>query len=312
MSRDEFTDLLVDLYLTLFGLRGQVNTKVGNDVVRGVSGGQRKRVSIIEMLLTRAKVMAHDNSTRGLDSSTAVEYVRALRLATDLQKTTTIASLYQCSEAIYGLFDKVCLVSNGKMLYFGSADDAPNYFKGLGFKQHFGQTSADFLVSITDPKARAIEEGARPPLSDAELVNAYNQSQVAAAERAAREEYKRAWSHEAMQRVHASRKAEAVKHARKGYVTSYPQQIRLAVRRRFQLLRGDLSTTLVQTGANIFQSLIIGSVFYNISSTTAGYFSRGGVIFFASKSTHLNLLFQLLKTNTSVPRSSLQRTHRSS
>lgn len=282
MSRSDYTELLVDLYLTLFGLRQQRHTKVGNDVVRGVSGGQRKRVSIIEMLLTRAKVMAHDNSTRGLDSSTAVEYVRSLRLATDLQKTTTIASLYQCSEAIYGLFDKVCLVSNGKMLYFGPTDKAPDYFKSLGFKQYFGQTSADFLVSVTDPKARAIEEGARPPTDDAGLVEAYQKSQVGAAERAAREEYRKTWSEEAMGRVQQSRKAEAVKHARKGYLTTYWQQTRLAVRRRFQLLRGDLSTLVVQTAANIFQALIIGSVFYDITDTTAGYFSRGGVIFFAS------------------------------
>lgn len=181
---------------------------MGNAAVRGVSGGQRKRVSIIEALLTRAKVMAHDNSTRGLDSSTALEYVQALRLATDLQKTTTIASLYQCSEAIYQLFDKVCLISRGKMLYFGDSKKAPGYFKDLGFQQYFGQTSADFLVSITDANARAIQDGMHPPTTDAGLVEAYQRSEISKIERAARDAYRQSFNEQKMKSVQLSRQAE--------------------------------------------------------------------------------------------------------
>jgi ATP-binding cassette subfamily G (WHITE) protein 2 (SNQ2) len=200
------------------------------------------------MLLTRSKITAHDNSTRGLDSSTSVEYVRALRLATDMMHTTTIASLYQCAEAIYNLFDKVCLVSNGKCVFYGNTNEAVQYFKDLGFDQHFGQTSADFLVSVTDPKAVAVKEGAHPPKGDAGLVEAYQRSKFAEAERQARVEYRKQYSQDHQETVLRSREAEQTKRSGKnsGYVTNFNQQIRLAMTRRWQLLMGDISTYAIQ------------------------------------------------------------------
>jgi hypothetical protein len=69
------------------------NTLVGDEFVRGVSGGERKRVSIAEMMATRARVQCWDNSTRGLDASTALDFVRSLRVMTDILGQTTFVSL---------------------------------------------------------------------------------------------------------------------------------------------------------------------------------------------------------------------------
>lgn len=60
----------------MFKIEHTIKTPVGNAFIRGVSGGERKRVSIAEMLATNAAIASWDNSTRGLDSSTAVDYVR--------------------------------------------------------------------------------------------------------------------------------------------------------------------------------------------------------------------------------------------
>jgi len=79
------------------GIAHTKDTKVGDAFVRGVSGGERKRVSIIETLATRSSVMCWDNSTRGLDASTALEYTRALRSMTDTMGMATIVTLYQVS-----------------------------------------------------------------------------------------------------------------------------------------------------------------------------------------------------------------------
>jgi len=89
-----------------------------------VSGGEKKRVSIAEAMLSRAKIASWDNSTRGLDSSTALEFGRALRIATDTFEGAAVASLYQASENLYELFDKVCVIYEGRMAYFGPADRA--------------------------------------------------------------------------------------------------------------------------------------------------------------------------------------------
>jgi ATP-binding cassette subfamily G (WHITE) protein 2 (SNQ2) len=72
------------------------------------------------------------SSTRGLDSSTALEFVRALRTATDTSKLTTILSLYQAGESLFELFDKVCVIYEGQMAYFGPANQAKQYFIDMG------------------------------------------------------------------------------------------------------------------------------------------------------------------------------------
>ena len=80
-------------------------------------------------------------------ASTALEFVQALRIATDLGKMTTIVSIYQAGENLYNLFDKVCVINEGRMAYFGPADRARQYFIDMGYEPANRQTTADFLVS---------------------------------------------------------------------------------------------------------------------------------------------------------------------
>ena len=87
------------------------------------------------------------SSTRGLDSSTAVEFVRALRIATEILGLTSIVSIYQASEILYKLFDKVCVIYEGKMIYYGKATEARQYFIEMGYEPANRQTTADFLVA---------------------------------------------------------------------------------------------------------------------------------------------------------------------
>ena len=77
---------------------------------------RRKRVSIAEMMITSATVCSWDNSTRGLDASTALDYAKSLRIMTNIYKTTTFVSLYQASENIYNQFDKVMVIDSGRQV----------------------------------------------------------------------------------------------------------------------------------------------------------------------------------------------------
>lgn len=128
-------------------LRHAQSTPVGDENLRGVSGGEKKRVSISEALAARSLLGCWDNSTRGLDASTALEFVRALRIATDLAQLTTVVSIYQAGEALYKLFDKVCVIGEGRMYYIGRADEAREHFERLGYRPAPRQTTADFLVA---------------------------------------------------------------------------------------------------------------------------------------------------------------------
>lgn len=101
MSKKDFKDQVVTLLLKMFNIEHTRDTVVGGPFIRGISGGERKRVSIAEMMVTGATVCAWDNTTRGLDASTALDYAKSLRILTNIYKTTTFVSLYQASETIY-------------------------------------------------------------------------------------------------------------------------------------------------------------------------------------------------------------------
>lgn len=308
VSRKQFADEFVETLSTIFGLRHVENTNVGNASVRGVSGGQRKRVSIAEALATRALLSAWDNSTRGLDSSTALEFVRALRIATDNLGLTSIVSLYQASELLYELFDKVCVICEGRMVYFGRASEARRYFYEQGWEPANRQTTADFLVAVTDPGGRAPRQGfeKRVPRTADEMAAEFlghpfaeeNRKEIAkflasnvitdASEydhltgvlpsvpsepREKKELKQRAY----IEFVHAERENRA----RPGspYTIGIARQIREVMVRRVQILQGDWLAEAITVCSYVIQALVMGTIFFDSSKTTNAYFSRGGLLF---------------------------------
>jgi ATP-binding cassette subfamily G (WHITE) protein 2 (PDR) len=100
-----------------------------------------------------------DNSTRGLDSATALEFVKTLRLSTEMAGSTAIVAIYQASQSIYDVFDKVAVLYEGRQIYFGRKDAAKTFFVNMGFECPLRQTTADFLTSITSPAERIVREG---------------------------------------------------------------------------------------------------------------------------------------------------------
>lgn len=93
VTRKEFDAEVSNTLLRMLNISHTKQTLVGDEFVRGVSGGERKRVSIAEMMATRARVQCWDNSTRGLDASTALDFTKCLRVMTDVLGQTTFVSL---------------------------------------------------------------------------------------------------------------------------------------------------------------------------------------------------------------------------
>lgn len=95
-TRQAWAKHMTQVIMAVFGLSHTYNTKVGNDFVRGVSGGERKRVSIAEMALAGSPIASWDNSTRGLDAATALEVSQAYNLL------DTIANIRSSLPNLYG------------------------------------------------------------------------------------------------------------------------------------------------------------------------------------------------------------------
>ena len=159
VSRNQYAEHMRNVTMAVLGLTHTMNTPVGNEMIRGVSGGERKRVSIAESTLCGCPLQCWDNSTRGLDSSTALEFVKNLQISTQFSGSTAIVAIYQASQAIYDLFDKVIVLYEGRQIYFGSATDGKRYFTDMGFECPDRQTTADFLTSLSSPSERRVRKG---------------------------------------------------------------------------------------------------------------------------------------------------------
>jgi ABC-type multidrug transport system ATPase subunit len=112
---------MVDDTLDEMGLQECADRNVGNWHLRGISGGEKKRLSIALEILTHPRLLFLDEPTSGLDSAAAFSVVQTLRqLAVDGGRTI-ISSVHQPSSEVFALFDDLCLLSSGECVYFGDA-----------------------------------------------------------------------------------------------------------------------------------------------------------------------------------------------
>ncbi|KAH8679388.1 ABC-2 type transporter-domain-containing protein [Ilyonectria robusta] len=287
ISREEFRTQAAKIVMAVCGLTHTYNTKVGNDFIRGVSGGERKRVSIAEMMLAGSPLAAWDNSTRGLDSATAFKFVQSLRLAADLGGSTHAVAIYQASQAIYDLFDKTVVLYEGRQIFFGPAQAARPYFEKMGWHCPQRQTTGDFLTSVTNPLERTASPGMenKVPRTPEDFEKYWLQSPEHAALQREVEQYEEEFPVDAnghhIAVMREGKNTRQAKHVRpkSPYMISLPMQVGLTTKRAYQRIWNDLSATATSAFISSVLALIIGSVFYGTPNTTAGFYSKGSVLF---------------------------------
>ena len=274
--------------MAIFGLSHTIDTKVGNDYVRGVSGGERKRVSIAEIALSGSPLQCWDNSTRGLDSATALEFVRTLRMNTDLVGSTCALAIYQAPQAAYDIFDKVILLYEGRQIYFGRTAEALKYFTtDMGFICPPRSTTADFLTSLTNPAERVVAPGFenKVPRTPEEFAARWQASPDRQRLLAEIDAFEKEFPFDGgrideFRNFRSNQQAKGT-NPKSPYTISIPMQVKLCAKRGFKRLRGDYSVTISGIIANTIMALVIGSVFYNLPMDTSSFFSRGALLFFA-------------------------------
>ncbi|RYP32953.1 hypothetical protein DL767_004969 [Monosporascus sp. MG133] len=287
VDKDTYANHLRDVTMAMFGISHTVNTRVGDEYIRGVSGGERKRVTISEAALSHAPLQCWDNSTRGLDSANAVEFCKTLRTQTELFGTTALVSIYQAPQSAYDLFDKAIVLYEGRQIFFGRADEAKRYFINLGFECPVRQTTPDFLTSMTSPQERVVRPGfeGKVPRTADDFAQAWKNSAEYKALQAEIETYKQEHPINGpdAEAFRDSRRAQQARNQRpkSPYILSYWQQVKLCLWRAWQRLMGDPSLTVGQLVGNIIMSLIVGSVFYDLPPDTTSFFQRGSLLFFA-------------------------------
>ncbi|XP_073222746.1 pleiotropic drug resistance protein 1-like isoform X2 [Cicer arietinum] len=145
-------NLITDYVLRVLGLEVCADTVVGSAMLRGISGGQKKRVTTGEMLVGPAKALFMDEISTGLDSSTTFQIVNSVKQYIHIFKGTAVISLLQPPPETYNLFDDIILLSDSHIIYQGPREHVLEFFESMGFKCPNRKGVADFLQEVTSRK----------------------------------------------------------------------------------------------------------------------------------------------------------------
>ncbi|XP_051137797.1 pleiotropic drug resistance protein 1-like [Andrographis paniculata] len=144
--------VVTDYILKILGLEVCADTLVGDEMVRGISGGQKKRLTTGEMMVGPARALFMDEISTGLDSSTTFQIVNSIRQSIHILQGTAIISLLQPAPETYDLFDDIVLLSDGQIVYQGPRENVLEFFEHMGFRCPERKGVADFLQEVTSKK----------------------------------------------------------------------------------------------------------------------------------------------------------------
>lgn len=140
----------VDAVIDHMGLTAAKETLVGDIFRKGISGGQKRRLSIAVELISQPSIVILDECTSGLDSASSYAVIKHLKELAKKKNHTVVTTIHQPSSEVWGMFDKFMLLSRGHTLYFGPASTAIKYFSRLGYECPQYSNPADFLISIVN------------------------------------------------------------------------------------------------------------------------------------------------------------------
>ncbi|CAG8032130.1 unnamed protein product [Penicillium salamii] len=283
----EYAEHLRDVVMAMLGISHTKNTVVGDEFIRGVSGGERKRVSIAEAILSYSPWQCWDNSTRGLDSANAVSFCRMLRLQSETFGGSVCVAIYQAPQEAYDLFDKVIVLYEGRQIFFGRTREAKAYFESLGFECPQEQTIPDFLTSMTSPSERITKpdwKGKPPPRSPDEFAQAWRESQNRQSLVVEIEDFEKRFpiggrQSEDFRAARTEHKSDSLR-AASPFTLSLAGQFLLNLWRSYRLLIADPWFWITLLGANFFESLVVSSIFYNMQEDSPSMFRRNLFIFY--------------------------------
>ncbi|XP_004498643.1 pleiotropic drug resistance protein 1-like [Cicer arietinum] len=144
--------VVTDYILKILGLEICADIMVGDGMIRGISGGQKKRVTTGEMLVGPIRVLFMDEISTGLDSSTTFQIISSIRQSIHILNGTALVSLLQPAPETYELFDDIILLTDGQIVYQGPRENVLEFFESMGFKCPERKGVADFLQEVTSRK----------------------------------------------------------------------------------------------------------------------------------------------------------------
>ncbi|KAM9981256.1 hypothetical protein ACTFIY_003555 [Dictyostelium cf. discoideum] len=303
---------IVDNVLDFLDLKHVQNTVVGDEFLRGISGGQKKRVTIGVELVKESNLLLMDEPTNGLDSSISLEMLTKIKNKVQQEKMSCLISLLQPGLEITKLFDYLMIMNQGQMSYFGPMNQAIGYFEGLGFKFPKHHNPAEFFQEIVDEPELycGIDDGSSdggdngsssgsnynyniknkasstmmmmnnnnnkiiPPLKGSdEFAMAYRKSII----------YKHILEYIDSHIPDEEERSKFIDYSTtlKPYSTGFGRQLSLNVKRGFKLFLGNKASIRLRLLKNVIIGFILGTLYWKLDTTQADGSNRSGLLFFS-------------------------------
>ncbi|XP_051127110.1 ABC transporter G family member 1-like [Andrographis paniculata] len=260
------------------GLQDAVDTRIGGWGAKGISGGEKRRLSIGIEILTNPNLLFLDEPTSGLDSASAYHVMNHIVKLAKHDNISFIAAIHQPSSEVFELFNNLCLLSGGRTVYFGSTMGANEFFASNGFVCPPMRNPSDhYLRTINKDFDMDVEQGfgdTKGSSSEATeiLINAYQTSETF-------QQVQYYMNMISCQKNDGSRKKEKKKKIeRAGFIT----QCLVLTRRSFVNMTRDLGYYWFRFGIFFLLNLSIGTLFYNVGHTYSSIQARSSALTFVS------------------------------
>ncbi|XP_067379750.1 broad substrate specificity ATP-binding cassette transporter ABCG2 isoform X2 [Channa argus] len=267
------------------GLTRVADSRVGTQLIRGVSGGERKRTNIGMELIIDPPVLFLDEPTTGLDASTANSVLLLLkRMARNGR--TIILSIHQPRYSIYRLFDSLTLLVNGKQVYHGPAQSALEYFSDIGYTCEPHNNPADFFLDIINGDSTAValskvESEDLDPDSDSVSMSRRGIEDKLV------EEYKNCHYYREnkaeLERIVLGKQMTTTAPSRTiTYNNGFLTQFTWVLKRTFKNIMLNPQTSIAQVAVTLFLALVVGAIFFGAPNDQSGVQNRFGALFFVT------------------------------
>ncbi|KAJ9561264.1 hypothetical protein OSB04_006424 [Centaurea solstitialis] len=252
------------------GLQDSMDTRIGGWGAKGLSGGQKRRVSICIEILTRPKLLFLDEPTSGLDSAASYYVMSRIAKLDQHQERTIITSIHQPCSEVFGLFHNLCLLSAGRTVYFGNITSANEFFASNGFPcPGFQNPSDHFLRTINKDFDEDIEQGQSGRKPTEEVINTLIDS------------YKSSTTYqEVNNRVgEICKKGHETQEKKKNHA-SFTTQCLVLTMRSFVNMHRDLGYYWLRFAIYVALSLGLGTIFCHVGSSFSSVEAKSSMLMF--------------------------------
>ena len=269
----------VDVVMDILGISHVANTPVGGELLRGVSGGERKRVSIGVELVMCPGVIFMDEPTTGLDSAAAYDIIKSLRNLADAG-VPIIVSLLQPSQELYNLFDTLILMDKRECAYFGPTNKCLEHFEQAGYTCPKNKNVAEFLLDICTVEEEQYRNAHRVPGQS--LAEFFRSSELSM------ELGRQLWTG-----VKPKDSSKTVLPSNRIFATDVGTQIKLCTKRSLAIFLRNRRAIVARVLRSLIIGLLIGSLFWQMPTDQLGGNNRISLVFFCITFTAMGAIASL-------------------